>query len=108
MKFSYNELLAALQGRVAEMGADYVFDSSDGCRYVIDNEPACIIGCALYDLGITSYELGAYDANGGAFADELPYWDDERTERLAVIAQGSQDMGRTWSRAVSIAEAASL
>lgn len=101
MKFNYEQLLGALQGRVAEEGEDYVYAPPSGCVYVHDGAPSCLIGCALYDLGISLDELAEHDLHGGYSALALPYWADERTKNLATKVQSWQDERYTWGDSVA-------
>ena len=113
MKFTYDQLLGALEGAVEEMGEHYIYPPSiDGrqCRYTHgpagDLSCGCLIGHALYRLGISPEELNGYDDDGehvDVAAKYLPYWADWRASTLAAGVQCRQDAAVEWGRALSLA-----
>ena len=112
MKFTYHQLLGALEGAVEEMGEHYIYPPSiDGrqCRYthgpVGDLSCGCLIGHALYRLGVSPEELNEYDEQDGVgdvAAKDLPYWADWQANALATGVQSRQDDAMEWGRALSL------
>ena len=112
MKFTYDQLLGALEGAVEEMGEHYIYPPSvDGrqCRYthgpVGDLSCGCLIGHALYRLGVNLEDLTEYDGTGepdDTAARDLPYWADWKASALASGVQSRQDDAMEWGRALSL------
>ena len=107
---------ATIRQVVKEYGEDYVYppaQSGDNCRYVIDDEPSCLVGVVLARLGVSNTHLKAGDASEGHFgatADDLI----PRLQWAGVInfeeprlvahalrsAQYAQDVARSWGIAL--------
>ena len=112
MKFTYDQLLGALEGAVEEMGEHYIYPPSiDGrqCRYTHgsadDLSVGCLIGHALYRLGVSLEDLTEYDdfeENFDVAAKDLPYWADWQANTLASGVQSRQDDAMEWGRALSL------
>lgn len=82
---------------------------SNYCLYAHDGEPSCLIGCALFDCGVTIQELKEFDNadtvdSRGAdtvlshlgLSDEVCLW--------ATAVQSHQDSLTTWGEAVWLAD----
>lgn len=84
---------------------DYVYQGM--CRYVIDGCPACLVGQALWDLGLISADVESRAANNdgvdGLF-DLLGIEVDPDEEDWLRLAQESQDAEHPWSEAVRWAD----
>lgn len=109
------EVRNALADAVLERGYSYLYQenfSVSACKYVVDGEPACIVGVALISyLGI-EWPRARYDtslaANGtiAYLLDELRDAGIEFTPAALLMltaAQAVQDGGGTWGLAESVA-----
>lgn len=77
------------------------------CLYSLGDGPGCIVGKALYELGVSIETLRDLDAqDGGTKAIEIPGTIIERDsdEAMQYIqdVQYSQDSGSTWGEAISL------
>jgi hypothetical protein len=111
----------AMREVVADRGPNYVYprgeagwveaedpqEFSAGCRYVRADveEPACLIGVALFKLGVTLDQLReAEGQTGGAVV--FHFFPDAPLVLLVAIdrAQSYQDEGKTWGEALEAYE----
>jgi len=98
---------------------DFVYPRLDGdlsCKYESDGCPSCLIGCVLFDTGVSVEDLKNMDLLyekmidtdiGSLYAlDNLP--SNVRITRQAVdifsAAQSAQDTGLSWGKALEKAE----
>lgn len=105
----------ALREVAAEAGPDYTYpdewreqagEGEDGgqCRYVVNGQPACLIGRALAALGVPVAALenvegsAAWAALGELHPTSAPVGD------AANLAQERQDTGATWGEALALFE----
>ena len=102
--------------RVAAERADFVFDGD--CLYVCDGEPACLLGHALWNLGVidSALEISYIHISAGErlgsnnnvairdLADKLGLCMDESEFAWLEDAQWAQDVGRSWGYAVAYAD----
>lgn len=130
-----DDALSLLRNAVEDRGADYVYPGTAEtlgadvtCRYFADegvgaddfgqtaenpNPPACIVGHALSQLGVTYADVMATrvvhgetnTASARLLLRALPGLDvTPEAEQLFVSAQDSQDGGYTWGDAVKYAQ----
>lgn len=111
---TYERALQALQ-RVVKGREDYVYPDSlkqqvpdrtvPVCMYFLDDqEPGCIIGAALADLGYTREDLSPYEGKSARqVLAGLGIDYDAKAARLFEVAQGEQDSGRAWGGALAFA-----
>lgn len=95
--------------KVAAEQPDYVYPEQY-CRYQNDGKPSCIVGQALYRLGMpvsVLVEIDAAHGQGGISAYGLPYErpdlfvDDSASDLFALAeAQEAQDNRLPWGEAV--------
>lgn len=107
-KITKAEATALLRAAVAERGEDHVYPperlAEDGvCMYVIDDEPACIMGMALSMIdGVTLEALQIWEGEGVDRIIESLFPQTSGEVRSAMRAvQASQDAGATWGDAVA-------
>lgn len=95
----------ALQDAVADAGDDYVYPRENGCQYVHNGAPSCLIGHALHRMGAPIKELATFDSYrpGITASAETALrhlgCPDSRLRCAAEAAQQAQDDGKTWGRA---------
>lgn len=110
---SYQEVLAVANAVVKEFGADYVYPGyMDGCVYVRDDKPSCLVGHILHRLGVDlisfaneeSYDDGLVNERA---IDTLWVTAEEYGVSFSPLAQGflveiqrDQDCGISWGGAV--------
>lgn len=92
---------------VERYGADHVYSSPHGCRYVIDGKPSCLIGHALWAFSpqwAESGDVGKVSAR--ALIERMPahlFGSPEDRLMVAYAAEGAQviqDDGGTWGEAL--------
>lgn len=94
--------------KVAAANPDYIYERVEGspnCVYVRDGKPSCLIGHALWNLGLIDIHLPA-DLNYGGIhrlAPELNIWLDDAELTWLMSAQSAQDTRKTWAEAVEYA-----
>ena len=111
---SAQDALDTLNEIVAEFGADYVYpDYQNGCHYMIDGEPSCLVGQVLYKWGV---DISILDRDG-VYRDEslyasysnrvLLHYKDQgilelspEAKNVLTEAQYNQDSGTTWGESV--------
>ena len=103
---TFVEAVALLKRSVAENGAQTVYAKPGGiCLYFTpDGCPSCLIGHVLHYKGMTYKALDDRGSNdqtdvSGLIQDTVIRVD-MRTEALLALAQGFQDDGVPWGRAV--------
>lgn len=99
--------LRLLEKQIEEAGPDYVYtapEESQTCQYVVDDQPSCLIGRALYDYGVPLETLAGWDAPTQVIRkvfDELaPDFLTEDAATVLAAAQETQDTGGTWGLAL--------
>lgn len=103
---SDDELLATLDGLVADFGTDH----HASCTYVMEDGPECIVGHVLHRLGVPLEALDRME--GDAFGQgDNSLWSayvqmDEKQRHALRIAQVRQDTGSNWGTAVEAARSA--
>lgn len=102
IEFTAEAVTKALEESVAEKGADYVYIAPvivggiHSCLYAIDGQPSCLIGHALYRLGVSIQTLESIGAIPiGSIAREFGPMENKLVLALSS-AQSSQDHGETW------------
>lgn len=110
-----------LQEKVREIAAerpDYVYKGKGGgvgkpgrCVYVRDGQPSCLIGHALWGLGLIDATLEQRGSGQGfntgdihSLADTLKLDIDSDSLDWLSHAQYRQDVGNTWGDAVQLAD----
>ncbi len=100
--YSYEELKVGAQKVIERVGADHVYPELQGgnCVYVIEDQPACIVGHMLdvFDL--------LHPEEGEPFWSDLPisdvclnwkvYHTDPQGRRFLSALQREQDTGQPW------------
>lgn len=86
-------------------------DYKDTCRYQVDGQPACIVGVALHELGVSIETLEMFDHSPDSSIYQLMrdysgvYFelDDEDAQDFVSLAQEDQDMGdRKWGSVIAL------
>lgn len=98
----------AMEKAVREKGRNYVYvrGESGWCEYVRDGAPSCLVGHALFYLGIPLSRLQEVEGDvpgvdGGPMADLLNEYEVPEEVRGALnYAQSQQDAGRSWGTAL--------
>lgn len=112
--------LGMIVGVIEKFGEDHVYPSEElgGCFYVVhdDNDepqPGCLIGQALWGMGVQPQVLGLMDSVGSISNPRV--LDILRREQVVIdqeaalilrAAQREQDYGRSWGRALKVAQEA--
>lgn len=87
--------------KVAKANPSFVYDGD--CIYVRDDQPACLIGHALWNLGLIDISLGHHVVNScgvSRVAEFLKIPLDDAEEYWLTEAQSAQDEGDTWGDAI--------
>jgi hypothetical protein len=81
-------------------------DAKRACRYVNEetNEPNCIVGCALYNLGMPIEVLRDRNRLNFHVWTHKQGLQNNLSATWVAYVQGEQDMGKTWSKAVEYAD----
>lgn len=105
------EVNAALRAALDEKGEDYVYDSSNGCRYEKEGGPSCLVGYVIHKLDPDAFQRvvefendhlmnkGDNSFSNVASSLRLPFDYDQR--RALEMVQSAQDRGASWGRAVA-------
>lgn len=123
--FSDQQVLELLREVVREAGEDYVYPvnhgtgikSGNGCHYVRDGEPSCIVGRLCVKMGATTEWLSHYEATGAKFvlgyrgfvemdpgANERPFRISENMADSLDRGQRKQDNGACWGEILQLVE----
>lgn len=97
--------LIAETRKVATEKPDFVYEGV--CQYVDGGEPACLIGHALWNLGLIdeSLEFRSVNDDGVRFvANHLGIALDDAEESWLLRTQSRQDNGLPWGAAVVYAD----
>jgi hypothetical protein len=98
-------LTATLQAIVDEVGPEFCYRDryGDGCLYVVDDTPACLVGVALHRLGMPVEDLRDWDNEHSDSTISVVGFDilSPRAVALLAEAQTLQDDGDTWALAVA-------
>lgn len=111
MKIKVSDVWAEVE-KVAGENPDFIYDASEtGCKYVKDSNPSCLVGQALFRLGVPIDLLKMYDgfADSGAgtvLYEDLYERDDPDAVGKCAVAQNEQDSGASWGTAVHRAKKA--
>lgn len=106
IEFTAEAVTKALEESVAEKGADYVYIAPviewemQTCLYAIDGQPSCLIGHALYRLGVPIQKL---EEIGAITIETIAHTFGPMEDKLVIAlnqAQLSQDGGETWGKAL--------
>lgn len=107
MKIKVSDVWAEVE-KVAGENPHFIYDASETCKYVKDSKPSCLVGHALFRLGIPIGHLEMYD-NANDFAgsgigtvlfEDLYEMDDPVAANKCTLAQDEQDDGVSWGAAV--------
>lgn len=86
-------------------------DYKDTCRYQVDGQPACIVGVALHELGVSIETLDMFDHRPDSSIYQLMrdysgvYFelDDEDAQDFVSMAQEDQDRGDAkWGSVIAL------
>jgi hypothetical protein len=99
---------------VAESGEDYRYELIETpygpvCHYAHDDAPSCLVGHALHRAGVTVEQLASLDKHDNHIASvELPAEVEitDEAQDVFAVAQDTQDDGKPWGVALSVAERA--
>lgn len=102
---------------VADMGEDYVYPDElreggveGACYYVVNGQPACIIGHVLARAGLLDHPVAVGNWNAmrlgvaGLDVDTAPPVTTVDAARVLAAAQSTQDDGDTWGEALRCAQ----
>ena len=100
---------------VAAENPDFVYRSIGGkCVYESDGEPSCLVGHALFRLGVPASQVASFnecgaiglviDANASVFGEMRADADEWEYRELLAMAQAYQDGQLPWGQAVAHAE----
>jgi hypothetical protein len=96
--------LEYMREAVDEYGAGFVYDPPDGtCVYTQNGKASCLIGQVLVRAGVP---IEAFEDSGANFARldyavlQLPAEISGDLIEALLIAQDTQDIGRTWGEAL--------
>lgn len=104
-----DEAIRLLRKEVANKGANFIYQRLEEgtiCAYFEGDNPSCIVGHALAGtewqerINVASYNTVGIETVRDAFPDMM----DLSAERIFAVAQGYQDEGLTWGRALERAE----
>lgn len=103
-----SELGEKLIGTVREVVAerpDFVYEPGAGCVYVHNGQPSCLLGHALWRLGLITADLSPM-TNGLGITAGIPGLEslDQSELNWLDLAQGEQDLGSDWAHALVVAE----
>ncbi len=99
------QYMQALEDVVDERGSDFVYDSSESCQYVRNGESSCLVGAALFKLGVPLETLSEWDSRvsegrSSTFDDIAPEGVSPRIVRAYTVAQSRQDCNETYGEAL--------
>lgn len=95
---------------VAEVGDEYRYEFLDGttaCKYVLNDQPACLVARILHRIGMPIEQLQYWDA------DRMPAFKMNSHAKaitnpdvfaFLASAQDEQDDGETWADAIKVAK----
>ena len=91
--------------RIAQENPDFIYDIGVGeqCVYIKDGKGSCLIGRALFNLGLIDASFEKSDRNDDGFdfvAETLDLDIDRETLDFLERVQHRQDRGWTWGSAV--------
>lgn len=105
------QALELLRQVVAEKGEDYVYpdelkDVYAGCEYMIDGQPACIVGHVFHKLRPETpwVENGVIWDSDGNQLDWAVQTFTPAAQQMLLQAQMVQDGGETWGLALATSE----
>lgn len=93
--------------KVAANNPDFVYKKERGCVYVRNGQPSCLIGHALWNLGLIDASLETCSDNESGveeIIDALHLNVDGDEQVWLDNAQSSQDIGKSWGQAISLAD----
>lgn len=108
------QLIAVVRRKVAEK-PDYIYEQPvperDTCLYVHDGKPSCLIGQALWEVGLIGADLETVDKRHNSdsitvlaqFLGIKGYLDEDELLWLRRVQQ-QQDDRKPWGRAVAVAD----
>lgn len=108
------KIISAVRKR-AEDDPNFIYkppnDGNNGCVYVSDGQPSCLIGCGLWDAGLIGPEFEGLETNriGIAALEDGPCQQlnlilDEVEQIWIFRVQAYQDGGHTWGDALRLAD----
>jgi len=116
INITVNSVKRGLAALVSEAGPDFAYTPRDlgereGCVYVYDGKPDCLVGQFLAGVGVPIERLQEADQGGfgdgynaiqliAALIGEGVVTVEPRVVDILIDAQGYQDIGHTWSKAV--------
>jgi hypothetical protein len=115
IKVSNSEVMDSLTKIVSEQGEDFIYQPPEGtlgqCQYVHNGRPDCLVGKALYQLGVSVDLLRTLDHEGGMNIGKVDLAQlglDMPPEALEALdtAQMLQDGQETWGTALQAAKKA--
>jgi hypothetical protein len=106
---TYDRTVELLRRVVAEKGSDYVCPTVDdgddeACRYVVDDQPSCLVAHVFVAAGVTVDELREVEGHGPTSVLERPQflaWADQPARLLLARAQNGQDERHPWGEVVT-------
>lgn len=114
---NHHQAIEALRAEVAQEGPDHVYEKPDGddCFYTWGGQPSCLVGRALFRLGVPLDELrdwenaNARELSNSAMDDDnltpiRPALTTVQAAQVFQVAQFRQDDGLPWGNALEAAE----
>lgn len=114
INLTYDKAVSLIREAIAEKGEGYVYEKiNDGCYYVHEGQPSCLVGQVLVKAGVDMDLLNAddpsalYEAHGyaDALCDRLEaegiLTAGRRTIRLLNEVQYNQDRSVPWGAALN-------
>lgn len=77
------------------------------CKYQVDKVPACIVGIALSELGVSTDQLEMFDADQTTIEVTIEEYpdifdvDDVNDAAFVAAVQDAQDRQETWGEAIA-------
>ena len=104
----FGQKFIATVREVAAEHPDYVYDPGR-CAYIVDGKPGCLLGQALWRMGIISPALGRQSHNDEDIVGLLDTIGlnlaiDEKEMDWVASAQALQDSNESWGDAVRITD----
>lgn len=84
-------------------------DNVAECQYVLDGEPSCIVGVAMWNLGLIDEDIESDEnlncsTNVDYFLEDFGIKATVEQRRWLLWAQSAQDTGTRWQEAVDSAD----
>lgn len=98
-------VLRLMEAMVNKMGEEYVYDAEDGCHYVREGQPSCIVGHVLAEAGVPLDMIQQHEGRSAlVMVPDLTSWGDKHAPIILALdeAQHAQDHGNTWGDVLEV------